>query len=365
MTAVVGLRIEGGSQGLTPVGAGSNFSLNATGIVIAWVVQAESVEPITHVWFRGGARTGTPPTYVITIEGIDSSGNPDGTDIGGGSPTAATFTPPADTTWNGVGRWIAVTNSWTPTLGQLFAIVVRYSSGTCDGSNFFSFTSGVTSINYGGRNFPYCDTYNGSAWTKSTQSFSVAWKGATGVYGFPATGAVTSSGSLTAGRRIAAAVTIPTAHASSFTCLAFEGIMDPGSAAGTVVFGVWDASGTELSAITLDTDAMASVIGRNIRIIMDTHPALTCGTEYYFGMEATVGGAPGIQGLTMGSADDRAAFPNGLNKSMATWDGSSWTKDTLVLPLIEITAADLTLPSGGSGGALILGGLGQTGIGSF
>jgi hypothetical protein len=132
-----------------------------------------------------------------------------------------------------------------------------------------------------------------------------------------------------------------------------------------LVCGIWDASGTAIASITLDTDIFAAVNGRAMRVVLSSNPSLTCGVEYYFGFEATGGGAPSLNGLQLDAAADRAAFPNGLNMSMATWDGSSWTKDTMVYPLIEITAADITLPSGGGGGALILGGLGQTGIGSF
>lgn len=365
MVAASGHRIAQNSGGVVSPSTASNTSLNATNLAIAWVVQAESTEAITHVWFRGGSRTGTPPTYSIRIELLDSSGNPDNSDAGGGSPTAKTFTPPSDTSWNGVGQWIELTNSWTPTLGQRFAIVIRYSSGTCDASNFFAFTNQIGQINNNSRNFPFLATYNGSAWAKSLGSWLAAWKGASGVYGYPTTGSVSSTGSATSGRRIAAGITIPAAQGSTFTCLAFEASMDIGNSGGSIVFGIWDSTGTALTSITVDTDEFVTVQGRSLRIVFSSQPSLTHGVEYFYGMEATGGGAPSFNVIQLGSAADRAAFPNGLNMCMATWDGSLWTKDTTVYPLVEITAADLTLPSSSSGGALILGGLGQTGIGQF
>lgn len=365
MAAANGLRLTNTAFGVASVSTASNTSLNATNLAMAWAVQAESTEAITHVWFRGGARTGTPPTYSIRIELLDASGNPDNSDAGGGSPTAKTFTPPADTSWNGVGQWIELTNSWTPTLGQRFAIVIRHSSGTCDGSNFFSFTSSIALVNNNSRNFPFFASYNGSAWAKSTGSWLVAWKGASGVYGYPTTGSVSNAGAATSGRRIAAVVTVPASQCSSFTVTSIEAAMDIGGTGGTIVFGIWDASGTALTSLTVDTDELATVQARTLHITFTSQPTLTAGVEYYYGMQATGGSAPSLSSLQLGSSADRAAFPNGSNMSVATWDGASWTKDETAFPIIEITAADITLPSGGGGGAIILGGLGQTGIGSF
>ena len=160
---------------------------------------------------------------------------------------------------------------------------------------------------------------------------------------------------------------MPTTQGQSLACLAVEGIYDPGTTAGTIVFGIWDSAGTAVTSFTMDTDEFATIAsaqGRSTRIVFTSQPTLTHGVEYYIGMEST-GVSPNITNLQLGSSADRAAFPNGLNMSSATWNGSAWTKDTTVFPLIEITAADLTMPSGGGGGALFLGGLGQTGIGAF
>ena len=356
-------RITGTSQGVVVPGSVLNVSLNGSGIAIAWLVQAESTEAITHLWFRGGARTGTPPVYSIRIELPDSSGNPDNADAGGGSPTAKTFTPPADTSWNGLGQWIVLTNSWTPTLGQPFYIVIRYSSGTIDASNFFSFSSGYAGFNSASRNIPFFATLSGGTWTKAVTAVVVGWKGATGVYGFPFYN-ITNASVNTSGHIGAAAVTIPTSICTTFTVIAFEAVIDPGTS-GNFIFGIWDASGAAIATTTIDIDALASVAARSMRVVLSSQPTLTAGVEYYYGVRCDGTGTVLIQGLKTTDAADRAAFPLGLSKCMATWDGSAWTKDTTSVPLIEITAADITLPSGGGGGALILGGLGQTGIGAF
>lgn len=350
-------RITGTSSGLTVAGSAGNVSLSGSGLGVGWLFQAESIEPITHVWFRGGARTGTPPAYSIRLEGVDTSGNPDNADLGGGSPTAKIFTPPADTTWNGAGQWIALTNAYTPTLGQTIYITIRYSSGTIDASNFFSFTSSLSGLSSGNRNAPFTTSLSAGVWTKSiSASPLVAWKGASGVYGFPTTGAVTVlTSAATSGRKMAAKVTIPTAFGSTFTVKHFEMCIDIGAAGGTVVLGIWDSSGTAVATITRDTDWFASPILRTLNVTLESQPALSTGVPYYFGVEATGGTVPGIQCLQMTSADDRAAFPLGLLKCESEWDGSAWTDDTTLLPLIEITAADITVPSGGTSGAIVIG----------
>src|SRR5262245_6559267 len=80
---------------------------------------------ISRLGFRYGTRTGTPPTYRISLQGVDGSGLPDGTIKGGGSPASATFTPPADTSWNSTWQWINLSNTYTTAnRGEKLATVI-------------------------------------------------------------------------------------------------------------------------------------------------------------------------------------------------------------------------------------------------
>jgi hypothetical protein len=122
----------------------TNFTINSsagTADIVVWCFQADTTDAITDLGFRYGARTGTPPTYRISLQGASTSGiGPDGTVLGGGSPASQTFTPPADTSINGLWQWKTLANSYTPTRGQFLCSVIEYSSGTIDGSNNSSFT---------------------------------------------------------------------------------------------------------------------------------------------------------------------------------------------------------------------------------
>lgn len=360
MVATLGMRLTDAAQGAQQPGSVTNFTFSGSTLACAWIVQAESTEAITHVWFRYGARTGTPPTYLIRIEPLGTDGNPTGSDIGS---TQATFTPPADTSWNGTGRWIALGASYTPTRGQFFAIVIRYSSGTIDASNNSSISTQLGTADASTRLFPFNQTYNGSAWTKNASSPIYGMKGSTTVFGRPMLAAVNASAT-TSGHRACAAFTIPSTIASSYVVDGFEALIDIGSNASTVVIGIWDTAGTAIQTDTVDTDFFQGVFQRPMRFYFSSSVTLTGGTKYYIGVQA-VGNNVLLGAAQLTEANDRSAFPNGANMCIATWNGSAWTEDTTAIPQLYVISSDITLPGSGSGGAILLGGLGQTGIGSF
>src|SRR5688572_26797065 len=161
----------------------TNVSLDASNDGVGWVFQANSADAITHLGFRYGARTGTPPTYRISLQSPTAAGGlPDGTVLGGGSPASGTFTPPADATWDGTWQWVALTNSYTPSRGQLLVSAIEHSSGTVDGSNFSSFTRQVTGFRMDD-GFPYSCILTAGTWAKSTMP-CFGYRTANGRYGY-------------------------------------------------------------------------------------------------------------------------------------------------------------------------------------
>src|SRR5574342_1044592 len=135
----------------TPVYSGATSSgfatstLNASGIKIAMIWQNPYTSiPYSTVGYYYNSRTGTPPTYKIGLQGVDSSGNPDGIYKTNGSECSATFTPPADTTWNNTWRTETLTAGYTPAIGEFVALVIEYSSGTINGLNNSEFGTGWT-----------------------------------------------------------------------------------------------------------------------------------------------------------------------------------------------------------------------------
>ena len=100
------------------------------------------------------------------MEGIDASGLPNGTILGGGSPASGTFTPPADTTWNSLWRWVTLSNAYTPTRGEKLALTIRHSAGTVNASNNSTFTLRFTTAAAEVFAFPYGLTLTAGTWAK-------------------------------------------------------------------------------------------------------------------------------------------------------------------------------------------------------
>lgn len=328
----------------------TNHSVDASNEGVAWAFQAPRASAISKLWFRYGSRTGTPPTYRISLQSLGSTGLPDGTVLGGGSPASATFTPPASTAWDTTGQWITLNNTYTPTRGQVLCSVIEYSSGTIDASNFSSFGRSVQSFATINATFPYAITNSVGTWTKTTgNAFPVfAVEDAIGIYGCPVINRHDTT-ETTSGRRQAAAITLPSTLGSTFVVrgVAFAtGRL--GSAAGTFKVCVWDASGTELASTgTWDADHQAGVTNTGSgEFLFTSSVTLNYGTKYYFGVESS--GSPiSVAGANLTNAADRAAHPLGANRAWASWDGSSWTETTTRLPLLDLIFDDITVPSGG------------------
>lgn len=345
-----------GWQG-SPTGSSvSGFTIDDSTEAVAFICQLETGDAITHLGYRQVSRTGTPPTYAYRIEGLDSSGLPDGTALASG-----TFTPPADATWNGTFQWIALSSSYTGTIGQRVALVIRYSSGTINASNQIAPTvlfSGTQALNAG---MPYRATFSAGTWTRVGSSATGPWgyKTASSVFGRPAASQFTTNISTT-GNRHAAAITLPTTIGTSFTIAGVHGVFRAAGAASNFRVSLWDAAGTELATTgDLDGDALGTV-GSDMSspFFFTTRPTLSTGTKYFYGIQSVSGSTVGLRGLTMSNADDRKAYPQGENRCLATWNGSAWTEDTLTLPHLELILDDLTVPSGSSGGAIVIGSYG-------
>lgn len=348
MTAALGYRATQ-FQGYTNVGTLSNHTVDASNEGVAWVFQSETDAAITHVWFRYGLRVGTPPTYRISLQSINTSGNPDGTVLGGGSPASATFTPPADTSWDGLGQWIALDNSYTPTVGQVLVLTIEYSSGTIDASNYSSFTrtAGGSFVNVA---IPYNLTNTGGTWSKQTAGPVFAYRTASSRYGVPVVANYITTTNTT-GRRYAAKINLPSAFGASYKVAGMTLFGVCGSSGNTIRFGIWDAAGTELATTgTLDSDAQASLTNAsNFNVIFTTQPTLNYGTAYYFGVESVGGSSVGIRGVSLTDDDDRLAFPLQKNTTLTLWDGAAWNDVSAVYPFVDLSFADITAAGGGGG----------------
>lgn len=352
MTAALNFQ-SGAGQGPGALGSATNVSLNGTGIGIAWIEQAQTTDPITRFHFRVGARTGTPPSYVGAIETLDTSGKPSGTDIGGGSPTAKIFTPPASGAWDGTVQEITFTNPWTPaSCGDKFAITIRYSSGTCDASNLLSFTRVYGNSMLDSVHFPANATLAAGAWTLQTTRGNIAWGTASTMYGRLILGGQTTATANTAGHRSGMYFTLPAGFGTTYQVdhVVITGKL--GAAAGSTKVAIWDTSGTVMASHTIDADCSVSPASNRTTVIhFDTPATLNYGQKYYVGFEV-ISGTVYVHGITCNATDEVASMPLGANIGFSTFDGAAWTESAFTQPLIELGFKDITVPSGGAAGVL-------------
>lgn len=348
MTSAVKMQALGHMGPISSIGAATNYTVDASNDGLGWVFISETADPITKVWFRYGARTGTPPTFRISLQALNSSGNPDGTVLGGGSPASATFTPPADTSWDGTGRWITLDNAYTPTRGQLLASVIEYDSGTIDASNNSSFSrsiSGSMNVSIG---LPNAVTEVAGVWGKHNFAPVFAYGTATQKFGRPFVSPNTSTSSVVGNRRTMA-FTMPSGLMSTYQLSGVSFLGRLGSAGTTVKIGIWDTSGAVVAeTATIDCDASGSVTNAvNTFAFFNSLVTLTAGTKYYIGAEILTSGATGVLGVVLTEASDRQCYPMGEQRLLANWNGSAWTETDTVLPLVELIFEDITVPSGG------------------
>jgi hypothetical protein len=321
----------------------------------AYAFQPVEDVTITHLGFRYSQRVGTPPTYRISLQAINSSGVPSGTVLGGGTPASATFTPPADTTWNGLWKWIALDNSYAATRGQWLCSCIEYSSGTADGSNFGQFNTNQASFGLGtALIFPWAATVTSGSWTKLNTGWPlVGYRTASSRYGHVIQSGYSTATAATNGRRVAQAFTAPTGWGSTFKVAGMRwwGSIPSG---GTLKMGLWDAT-TELQAIQIDSDYATGTQAHAKEMYFDESSltALSFGTKYYIGLEVDASIAVSILGFTCAEADDLAAWPGGTDFYLSTYNGSAWSDDTATRLMVEPILADWTEPAGGGGGMLV------------
>jgi hypothetical protein len=322
------------------------FSLDGATDALEYIIQAPAADTITHVGFRYGVRTGTPPTYRVSIQGVGTTGNPDGTIKGGGSPASATFTPPASTAWNSTWQWVALSNSYACSRGEALALVIDYSSGSIDGSNFGSFTT-APSGNGARSAFPYA--IENAAGVRARHVGQAAWgmKSGTASYGVPFQAATVTA--FSTNTEYALQFTLPDAAGGSYQVMGVRANITTPAAAKSFDLRLYEGT-TLLQTATFDTDTLRANAfpGSLIELYFanTTLATLTCGTTYYAAFAPTdASNNIALLVWTAAAAQDAAAWGGDGNWCLATRAGGAWTSDTLSRPAMELLLADLSEPT--------------------
>lgn len=336
------------TQSLTPFptssGAAEVHALDASTDGIGLVFIAPEAATVTQLCYLYGARTGTPPEYKIAIEGVSAStGDPDGTPKTGTGECSKTFTPPADTSIDGtyvcqtlVGTTCAVTR------GETFAITIRYSSGTVDGSNYSTFAFGWTTVfndNAGGiqaqtGNNIYSDKLTAGTWSKQANVPLGSWKNGSRHFGNPLLSVTQrgySSDSTPDERALRFQYPCPTGQQFQLAGVGVGG--DSTCSAGKTVKAILYTGTTPLQDVTLDCDRQKSLNANRQTIYYFDETDLTdldCGTTYRVGIqpqEASSGMSIGSH--TVSANGDFDAWPLGKETYMShRTDAGAWTDVT-------------------------------------
>lgn len=333
-----------------PAGVSSetNVSLNASGIVHAMIAMVGTTKTITKVQLRYTSRTGTPPEQKVGIETVGSDGYPTGTYYGGASPCRVLFTPPSDASWNNLTQELTLANPWTPTKpSDVFALTVRYSSGTINTSNFSSWLQSAAGLNGGNRGMPYVATYNGSAWSKLNANPTYALVASDGtVYGQAYQQTYNTATADIPGYRSAKFFCRPGEIGSTFTVIGcrLNGRLGTAST-GSCYLKIWNTSGTVLASSLIDTDWQGLNTGAatSSTLYFDAPAILSYGVKYYVGLEV-ISGPVYLTGMALSSSAAMSVFPDGLTSGLATYDGTSWTETASVYPLCDLIVSDITVP---------------------
>lgn len=320
----------------------TSFSLDGATDAIEFIFQAKEAATLTRIGMRLNTITGTTPTYIASLQGVDTSGNPDGTIKGGGSSASKTFSPSGLGWAAGEWRWLTLDNSYACTRGESLAIVLAYSSGTVDASNFASISHSITNvINCG---LPYSIENAAGTRTRST-GFSIFGYGSAGTaYGRPAE---------TVGQQSYNANSTPDEYMMKFTVPSglgsikvrgtrFLGVL---TAAGSYTVTLYESDGTtSLAACTLDMDMVATnSSSRKLEVLFTSEATLMAGSTYYLSVLPVSTQAINVHLMTVDAAADWDAWDFGQNALLSTrTNAGAITDDATRRPCWELIASDIT-----------------------
>ncbi len=330
------LPLAWGGTGIT------SFTLDAATDQAEYIFQAADAITITRLGYRLTTLTGASPTFKISLQGVDASGNPDGTIKGGGSPASKNFTVSGSNSWN----WLTLDNSYTCARGEFLAIVISYVSGTIDGSNNVSF--GQTISNSVAWATPYTIGNNAGVRTRASGAMIYGYGTTTRAYGRPlqvVRSTIYSSDTASTDEFALRFIFDPNFW-STYSVLGMRFSGTSGAAGKTIKMILYDGT-TVLQDMTWDTDvcfAAATTRGHELFFDEATLSTLSAGKEYRISLQPQAT-ATNMQfhGMEFAAAADMDALPGGQQWYSSTRaDAGAWTDVLTVRPLAELIVANLS-----------------------
>lgn len=356
MASGKGFRLGWPGPGSPGTGAAvyTSSTLDGSTDAAEWIFDAQEAATITKLGFRLTSKTGTSPTFKISLQGRTGGGVPDGTPKGGGTPASATFTVTSITA--GDWTWITLDNPYTCTRGERLSIVIAYDSGTIDGSNSIavSIACDVFGVRCG---FPIGIANASGSRTRASGTPLYGYASSSRTFGFPVKAFTeTQYSSTSTPDEYALGFTIPSGFGATMQIGGVRITGRCGAAAKSLLVTLYDGT-TSLQTVTFDTDDYVSNASgfRSMDYIFDetTLSTLTVGSMYRIGF-APQDTAHNFALCVMetSTSADLDAFPGGTDFFLSTRvDGADWDTDsTTKRPIAEFLIEDFTEPSVGGGG---------------
>lgn len=342
----------------------SSLPLNASARIVAGVFAAEKGITVDRVYLSHVSTTGTSPTYRASLQALNASGQPDGTVLGGGSPASATFNP-TSLGWSAASmNEVLLSNSFNISNGINYAVVVDYSSGTIDGSNFSTFGYYTAPLS----GLPYAIDYQAS-WNKRANRPLFAYGNSSMICGTPMATASNQNYTSSGTNEYGMGFTLPASMGSTYKLYGVDVLYSPPTSTGTYAIKLYSGSGaSDTTAIQSSTGRVGLVTGATNRphrlIFSGTLATLNFGSPYRFSITAETANTNTLYYLTLPNAASRFANTAADDVYWTERGGGNWTDSQLKLAYIRLLIGDITGGSSG-GGMLHMGGVGQTGVGVF
>ena len=325
-----------------------DFALNGTTDTYDTLFQAEEACTITDLCYRYGARTGTPPTYVISLQGIGTDGLKDGT-IKSSTNAKITFTPPADTTQNNTVQCKTLTSSYAATRGEFLATSIGYSSGTVDGSNNGTFT--YQSQGMRGLDFPHGITVDAGTPTRRNGLAPYGYKCGSTYYGnLWQSVTLGDFGANSTGDERGNIFTIPSTSCSTFKLDGARFYSHLNAATSTVTAVVYEGT-TVRQTLALDTDFSFNntQAARWLDFTFTENYTFSCGTAYRVVLKPTANSpGAGLFYVDFPAAGAMNSLPLGTSMSYTFRTDAGAFDDTTTTrrAQIQLVLSDITAASG-------------------
>lgn len=319
------------------------FSLNNALHKVYWFFQPTEPVTISHLGFLYDIRSGTPPSYRLSLRLTDGSGLPANEIL-----TSRVFTPPPDTTWNGTFRWIEMLTPYKAGRGEDLCAVLEHFSG---GINTSHASRVITSISNAGerkRYFPYFIGNVAGVETRNGAQIVFGWKSMTRSYGLPITDLLLDS--VNAPAQVGMRFLFHPAYGRTFNISGarIQGRMSSTSGKSFDMV-LYDEDNIELNRVTFDCDHTVSsnTIDAVCEIRFDdvTLESLLFGKPYYIAFAPNQADTNfALRAVQIQDTADMTALPGGANVFMVSRSTSSanWTEHEDRRPQVDLLPGEWT-----------------------